>query len=189
MHVSMPDRIASSRIRRASDGAATGTAVRPRSSVARKAMTAVASPRRSHPFADGGGVLEHPEASGAWDAFALHRPPRAGGWIVADDVGGWTCCVEQGHYGHRARKATWLYANGVERPDLTWGASRDRARLDQGFHTAEERAAGKARGLDIARQDGRLSSRECWETPHAFRDVLLTMARGCVSLPKDAPSR
>lgn len=55
-----------------------------------------------------GGVIEHPEASYAWDHFGLNKPPKDGRWIVADFVGGWTCCVEQGHYGHRARKATWL---------------------------------------------------------------------------------
>lgn len=57
-----------------------------------------------------GGVLEHPAASSAWHAFGLLEPPRAGGWVVADWLGGWTCCVDQGHYGHRAQKATWLYA-------------------------------------------------------------------------------
>src|SRR6478609_11904694 len=56
-----------------------------------------------------GGVLEHPAHSSAWRAFWLSEPHRAG-WSVADDFGGWTCQVEQGHYGHRARKATWLYA-------------------------------------------------------------------------------
>ena len=56
-----------------------------------------------------GGVLEHPEASHAWQRFELNAPPRDGGWITADFCGGWTCCVEQGHYGHAARKATWLY--------------------------------------------------------------------------------
>jgi len=124
-----------------------------------------------------GGVLEHPEGSGAWEAFGLEKPPKAGGWIAADDVGGSTCCVEQGHYGHRARKATWLYAHGVVLPDLVWGSSGSKCRLDQGFHTAEERAAGKARGLDVERQGGRLSARECWETPVAFRDLLLSIAR------------
>jgi hypothetical protein len=68
-----------------------------------------------------GGVLEHPEASHAWRAHGLIPPLKRGGWSVADDLGGWTCCVEQGHYGHRARKATWLYARGVELPSLTWG--------------------------------------------------------------------
>lgn len=122
------------------------------------------------------GVLEHPEASAAWDAFGINRPPKSGGWIEADERGGYTCCVEQGHYGHRARKATWLYAIGCDLPELTWGASSG-SRLDQGFHTREERRDGKARGLDVERQVDRLSSRECWETPIAFRDVLLAMAR------------
>jgi len=58
-----------------------------------------------------GGILEHPEASHAWKTFGLNRPPRFGGWVPADFFGGWTCCVEQGHYGHPARKATWLYAS------------------------------------------------------------------------------
>ena len=130
-----------------------------------------------------GGVLEHPEASAAWSTFGLNVPPRTGGWIQADDFGGSTCCVEQGHYGHRARKATWLYAWGAhmegprDLPVLRWGPSENRARLDVGFHTAEERARGKALGLDVVRGAARLSARECWETPAEFRDVLLAIAR------------
>jgi hypothetical protein len=42
-----------------------------------------------------GGVLEHPEASHAWRFHGLNRPPKSGGWVNADFVGGWTCCVEQ----------------------------------------------------------------------------------------------
>jgi hypothetical protein len=42
-----------------------------------------------------GGVLEHPAASSAWQAFGLITPPRAGGWVVADWVGGWTCCAAE----------------------------------------------------------------------------------------------
>lgn len=66
-----------------------------------------------------GGVLEHPEGSHAWRAFGLNLPPRAGGWVNADFTGGWTCCVEQGWYGHRARKATWLYYCGDIPPRRT----------------------------------------------------------------------
>jgi hypothetical protein len=80
-----------------------------------------------------GGVLEHPEASHAWRRFGLLPPPRNGGWVAAGDMIGWTCCVEQGHYGHRARKATWLYAvvtcircksNGTFTVDALCGACR-----------------------------------------------------------------
>ncbi|MGE0451731.1 MAG: hypothetical protein AB7Q29_19310 [Vicinamibacterales bacterium] len=68
-----------------------------------------------------GGVLEHPAASSAWDEFGLKCPPRVGGWIVADWQGGWTCCIDQGHYGHRAQKATWLYAVGSGVADAALG--------------------------------------------------------------------
>lgn len=72
-----------------------------------------------------GGVLEHPEASHAWRAFRLMTRPKSGGWVSAG-LGdpGWTCCVEQGHYGHPARKATWLYAVGCELPSLAVGTVR-----------------------------------------------------------------
>ncbi len=119
-----------------------------------------------------GGVLEHPEASHAWATFGLRNPPKWGGWHVADFHGGWTCCVEQGHYGHRSRKATWLYAVGVELPSLTWGRSIAGVRMDQGFHSREERRRATKTG---ARQ--RLGKRERAATPPEFRDVLLAMAR------------
>ena len=67
-----------------------------------------------------GGVLEHPAHSKAWDYFGLVRPKAGRGWTRADDFGGWTCQVEQGHYGHMSRKATWLYAVGTDRPELNW---------------------------------------------------------------------
>jgi hypothetical protein len=119
-----------------------------------------------------GGVLEHPEASHAWRMHGLVSPPRTGGWVTAGDWRGWTCCVEQGHYGHRARKATWLYAFGVELPRLRWGASAAAARLDEGFHSAEERRRAVRTGVCQ-----RLSSRQRAATPPAFRDQLLSMAR------------
>lgn len=119
-----------------------------------------------------GGILEHPEASHAWRHFGLFTPPKSGGWIRADEHG-WTCCVEQGHYGHRARKATWLYAVGVELPSLRWGRSSGE-RLDEGFHSREERQAARAAGKAPR---ARLSARECWATPVEFRDVLLGIAR------------
>ncbi len=81
-----------------------------------------------------GGVLEHPEASHAWRAHGIARPPRGGGWVSACDGHGWTCCVEQGAYGHPARKATWLYAVDCDLPELTWRSTSAHVRLDRGFH-------------------------------------------------------
>lgn len=118
-----------------------------------------------------GGVLEHPEGSAAWAWFGLNKPPRYGGWVMADFDGGWTCCVEQGAYGHRARKATWLYAYGVDTPSLAWGsAPGDFVRLDLGYHSAEERARAVKTGACQ-----RLSSNQRRATPPEFRDLLLSI--------------
>lgn len=123
-----------------------------------------------------GGVLEHPEASAAWRHFGLKAPPRFGGWVRADALDGfrgWTCCIEQGAYGHPARKATWLYAHGVELPRLDWGrADGDFLKLDDGFHSLQERARAVKTGMCQ-----RLSKRQRAATPETFRDLLLSIAR------------
>jgi hypothetical protein len=118
-----------------------------------------------------GGLLEHPEASHAWHRFGLNAPPKDGGWIPADFEGGWTCCVEQGHYGHRARKATWLYAKGIVLRELMWGPSKGE-RLDEGFHSTQERRQRRASGQKPRK---RLSTKEKVHTPIPFRDLLLSM--------------
>jgi len=107
-----------------------------------------------------------------WRAFDLASPPKSGGWIPANRCGGWTCCVEQGHYGHRARKATWLYAVGTELPSLRWGPAKKGQRLDEGYHSAEERRRAVRTGVCQ-----RLSKRQREETPIEFRDLLLSLAR------------
>ena len=119
-----------------------------------------------------GGVLEHPAASSAWEAFGLCAPSRAGGWVNADFEGGWTCCIDQEFYGHRAQKATWLYACGVPLPSLRWGKGYSRIRLEDGFHSAEERRRMVRTGVCQ-----RLSHRERAETPIPFRDLLISIAR------------
>ena len=128
-----------------------------------------------------GGVLEHPAASAAWRVFGLKRPPRSGGWVNADFRGGWTCCVDQGHYGHRAQKATWLYAAKVPLPLLKWGKSSGGIRLDDGYHSKEERRRATRTGICQ-----RLSRRQRLETPLPFRDLLLKIARGEVVADGDS---
>lgn len=79
----------------------------------------------------------------------------------------------KGTTGHRAQKATWLYAVGVNPlPLLRWGKSDRRVRLDEDFHSAEERRRKIRTGTCQ-----RLSKRERIETPEPFRDLLLEMAR------------
>ena len=117
-----------------------------------------------------GGVLEHPEGSAAWVYNKLRVPDRQCGWLPAGDFLGWTCVVEQGHYGHRARKATLLYAVGTALPSLSWGPAKGKLRLDDGM-SAEQRRSG------TGRKHERIHGREVAATPLAFRDLLLDMAR------------
>ena len=70
-----------------------------------------------------GGVLEHPENSAAWSEFQLTTP--GGRWrrSLLRPLE-WVCCVDQGHYGHPARKPTWLlYVGSMPPPPLIWGPS------------------------------------------------------------------
>lgn len=114
-----------------------------------------------------GGVLEHPALSIAWRTYGLARPPAGGGWIKTQ-CGGWTCHVEQRHYGHRARKATWLYCVGLVPPSLRWGPG---PKPTAWISTDRPRAELAAAGI------GQLSKREAKATPGAFRELLLSIAR------------
>ena len=117
-----------------------------------------------------GGVLEHPEASHAFNFYGLPIPLRIGGWSLIDKYGGRSCCVAQGNYGHRAQKLTWLYGVDIHFIDLKWGLSPNKARIDEGFHSKEERVYLIKKG---ARE--RISKKELMTTPIEFRDTLIEM--------------
>ncbi len=114
-----------------------------------------------------GGVLEHPAGSRAWEWFEIGRPKRGLGWSPADFCGGWTCLVDQGHYGHRASKPSMLYAIAPTLPSLEWS----HAVVEPVSRKAGERGEGNCMYL---------SRRERAATPEPFRDVLLAIARGVV---------
>lgn len=119
-----------------------------------------------------GGVLEHPAHSHAWAWFGLSKPP-ANGWGKADEFGGMTCYVEQGHYGHLSRKGTWLYAVGCPRTELIWGPSEQR------IHPVALARYGyeKARRIGMmAMIGGKDKTRIRNATPPAFRDALIALA-------------
>lgn len=120
-----------------------------------------------------GGVIEHPWGSHAWPHHGLNVPPRSGGWIAADFYGGWTCCVEQGRYGHYARKPTLLYAVGVDLPELDWGVS------EPSFPPEAIEKHGLAyckRAGELAFKGGGIDSSARIGTPAQFRDLLIQMA-------------
>jgi len=114
------------------------------------------------------GVLEHPAYSDAWPAFGLMRP-SVDGWQRGID-GGWVAHVEQGRYGHPAKKATWLYAHGIGTPpQLRWGriAARDSMAL---VSWCRNRTAK-------FEQRPRVGKAQASRTPLPFRDALLEIAR------------
>jgi hypothetical protein len=132
-----------------------------------------------------GGVLEHPAFSKAWDHFGLPEPSVRCGWSYGLHDAGASCYVEQGRYGLPVKKATWLYACGVELPELRWGWTPD----------GHGDSLNGSEGLNVWR-DRFKGRREQWEkgqhrgghhgltatTPPEFRDVLLAMARSaCVT--------
>lgn len=124
-----------------------------------------------------GGVLEHPADSHAWKHFGLNRPKRGAGWQDAGD-GGYTCYVEQGHYGHMSRKPTWLYVYKHRRPELDWRMGEQR------LHpiALERYGYEKARRIGItAMVGGKHKTRIRNATPLPFRDVLLAIARVSVA--------
>jgi hypothetical protein len=116
-----------------------------------------------------GGLLEHPAYSLAWAAFGLPVPRSAQGWTVAMLDDGASCYVEQGRYGHPMRKATWLYAHGVEFGPLRWGRRLDHER---GAYKWGSRLYKPEQDRERPRCDSEHSV-----TPPAFRDALLAVAR------------
>lgn len=129
-----------------------------------------------------GGVLEHPADSKAWAKFGLNAPKRGQGWVKADSFG-WTCYVEQGHYGHISRKPTWLYACSVVLPNLNW------TRLPQRLHTVALARYGyeKARRIGVVAMIGGKNKTEIrGATPLQFRDLLISIAQTAQSQERAA---
>lgn len=119
-----------------------------------------------------GGVLEHPAYSDAWAAHDLNAPPTGGGWVASDLFGGWTCYVEQARYGHAAKKATWLYACGVDLPSLRWGSVPDRSSSALVSWCGNRVSSGERRP--------RIGKKSASATPTEFRDTLLLIARSAL---------
>lgn len=114
-----------------------------------------------------GGVLEHPAYSDAWAAFDLPMPSRSGGW-QRGMCGGWSCHVEQGRYGHAAKKATWLYAFGCTLPALRFGY-----RADSASEAQVSWCGNRTSKFDTRPRVGKAVAAA---TPKEFRDVLIAMA-------------
>ena len=116
-----------------------------------------------------GGVLEHPASSNVWSAHGLTAPTSMGWQSCGHNE--WVAEVWQSAYGHKARKRTWLYAVTANPPPvLDCRAVAGVAQIGWQF------VGTHCRG-EIARKSP-LSKREASATPPAFRDLLLSIARG-----------
>lgn len=110
-----------------------------------------------------GGVLEHPAHSDAFAAYGIPAPIAGLGWQRVIPCGGWVTYVEQGRYGHPAKKAigeppaidTRMLAAGESRALVSWCGNHTKA------HDKRPRV-GKAKAS---------------ATPIPFRDLLLDIAR------------
>lgn len=100
--------------------------------------------------------------------ISIRRRP-GGGWVNADLQGGWTCYVEQARYGHPAKKATWLYAHGVDLPSLRWGHVPDQEVQALVSWCGNRVRSGESRP--------RVGKKAASATPVEFRDALIGMAR------------
>lgn len=117
-----------------------------------------------------GGVLEHPAYSKAWPAHGLPAPRTGGEWCEGAFPGEWTCYVEQWRYGHKAKKATWLYFVGPRKPfDLLWGHDRDNNQSALVSWCGNRVRNGENRP--------RLGKAAAIHSPVAFAEVLVRLAR------------
>lgn len=148
------------------------------------------SPRKPHQFKLGddggcfkaalasvqknGGVLEHPADSKAWEHFGIPKPKRGQGWLQISDTE-WTCYVEQGHYGHMARKGTWLYYVGSQAPfELNW--KRLPQRLDPKLVERYGYEYARRKGM-VSMVGGKNKTKIRNATPVPFRDLLIKLAK------------
>jgi len=112
-----------------------------------------------------GGVLEHPAFTHAWKKFQLPKP-RAGRWFSVVD-GEWVCEVWQSAYGHKARKRTWLFYCGNNKPpEMNWNR-----RAEYTHQIGQHDQRGKERNRPT------ISGKEASATPIEFRDLLISIAK------------
>jgi hypothetical protein len=89
---------------------------------------------------------------------------KDGPYFGLPNVDPWVCEVCQSAYGHRARKKTWLFFVGQDKPkDLSWECPPGECQI--GFQDRR----GKARNKPT------LSKKEASKTPEPFKELLIRM--------------
>lgn len=118
-----------------------------------------------------GGVLEHPKGSMLFDACDLPKPD-------ASDAFGFTIEVAQCDWGHPARKRTWLYIVGLQRPIPPMPPPREPTHWASGGRTRSSRQGSPVPpGIKVC------SAQQRRRTPPAFASWLVELAGRCT--PQD----
>lgn len=112
-----------------------------------------------------GGVLEHPRASKLWPTMKLPIGEQV------DEYGGFSICVNQSWWGHKAQKKTMLYICGIPRRDLPKIPIRF-DRIDFTVTSSIRKSSGR-------RLKGRLGNKENEATPIEFAKWLIEVASKC----------
>jgi len=110
-----------------------------------------------------GGVLEHPKGSSLFRSCGCPAPSHP-----PDEFGGWTMEVDQFHWGHKARKRTWLYIVG------TANVPPEPRRNGAPTH-----CVGRPGGKRKPNQIPCCTHDEREKTPPAFAEWLVALARKC----------
>lgn len=126
-----------------------------------------------------GGVIEHPAGSHAYTMHGLPIPPKTG-WSHPDPWGGRSCRIDQGAYGHPAKKATWLYAVLPHYPELDWTRVSGLAWIGgDGYHGKRERDRAKSSSKGIVKRE-QVPKDWNWRTPDRLKEVLYEMAASAI---------
>ncbi len=114
-----------------------------------------------------GGVLEHPRASGLWPHMNL--PIRED----IDKFGGFSICIDQFWFGHKAQKKSLLYICGITRKDLPIVPMR----LDAVTHYVGFPTSWKGKSRNGMKE---ITKREREQTPIQFAQWLIEVASKCI---------
>jgi hypothetical protein len=110
-----------------------------------------------------GGILEHPRASKLWPHLNLPMPGQI------DEHGGFSLCVNQNWWGHKAQKKTMLYICGINRMDVPIMPIRF-DRIDFTVTSSIRKSSGH-------RLKGRLGKKDNEGTPIEFAKWLISVAK------------
>lgn len=113
-----------------------------------------------------GGVLEHPQGSNLWSYMDLPAPGQY------DVYGGFTICLDQFWFGHKARKRTYLYVNGCDK----WSIPAHPLRFEPVQHCV---STSKNTGRKNQTKLREISKADRERTPEDFAIFLIKIALEC----------